>query len=296
MLPIFVLLCLIASAFAQEPYIMRRDLSAPVYIFRYPDAFGSDWRNQRFTAPEPGQLLGAYFCFGGREGQFTTGSPEAVWRVWDSNPDTLPDGGRPNQILATVNHDPQLEIAYHHLDSTWVDSLAPWVYADFSDLALTFATNAEFHIGYSLQNVELGDSLAIMADNGNPETDYASEWSGGEFRFLFESWRGSNLFIRALYAPASTLASPQVLLPASFKLQAYPNPFNSTTRIEWSALPPTGGELILTDILGRQIQTWNITGAQSSFEFDAARFATGRYFLTLSHTTGSVTLPLLYLK
>ncbi len=258
MLPIFALLCLIASAFAQEPYTMRRDLTAPVYIFRYPDAFGSDWRNQRFTAPEPGQLLGAYFCFGGREGQFTTGTPEAVWKVWDS--DTGSGLPMADQVLATVNHDPQLEIEYHHLDSIWVDSLAPWVYADFSDLALNFAFGDEFHIGYSLLNLESGDSLAILADNGNPETDYASEWSGEEFRFLFESWRGSNLFIRALYAPASTPASPQVLLPATFKLQAYPNPFNSTTRIEWSALPPTGGELILTDILGRQIQAWKIVG------------------------------------
>ncbi|MBK6765893.1 MAG: T9SS type A sorting domain-containing protein [bacterium] len=290
MLAYFLLLACAVSLAAQESLTLTHDSGAPVYIFRHPDAFGNDWRNQRFTAPIDGQLIGAYFCFGGRSDEFTTGTPKPVWQVWSGD-----TSGLPVTSLGTLEHPTTIPIAYHHLDSTWVDSLAPWTYTDLSSMSLAFSTGDEFHIGYSLVNPEPGDSLAILADRGNPETDYASEWSGGAFHFLFESWRGVNLFLRAEYLPASASATPHLLLPDRIALRAYPNPFNTSTRIEWSAITAPANAS-LHDLLGRRVQTWSLAPNTNHLTFDARGIAAGRYYLSLTTTSSSASIPLLYLK
>lgn len=290
MLAIFAILLSACSLAAQESLTLRHDTGAPVYIFRHPDAFENDWRNQRFTAPVDGQLTGAYFCFGGRDNQFTTGTPQPIWQVWSGD-----TSGLPVVSLGMLEHPASSPVTFHHLDSTWVDSLAPWVRADLTALDLHFSAGDEFHVGYSLVNPEPGDSLAILSDAGNPETDFASEWSGGEFHFLFESWRGVNLLLRAEFLPLSASATPITILPDRFELRAYPNPFNFATRIEWSAAkaPATA---TLFDLLGRRTQSWSVDPYTTHFDIDAHGLAAGRYYFTLSTPTGSATVPLLYLK
>lgn len=290
MLAIFAILLWAFPLAAQESLTLSHDSGSPVYIFRHPDAFDNDWRNQRFTAPVNGQLTGAWVCFGGRENEFTTGTPQPIWQVWSGDA-----SGLPVLSLGAIEHPVASPIAYHHLDSSWVDSLAPWTYADLTTLSLHFTAGDEFHIGYSLVNPEPGDSLAILADRGNPETDFASEWSEGEFHFLFESWRGVNLFLRAEFLPESASSTHMLLIPDRINLTVYPNPFNTTTSIAWSATPASS-TAILYDLLGRRVRLWTLEPFSSRLTIDAHDLAAGRYFLTLSTQSSSATIPLLYLK
>ncbi len=292
MLPFFLLLMLVSFAHAQTPDTLSRDRSEPFYVFRYPDAFGNDLRNQRFAVPESGHLVGALFCFGGREGQFTTGSPRPTTHVWGTTDEGLPDT---LAELAVLHATGPVE-GYFHLDSNWENSIVPWFQVDLTSEDLRFNAGQEFHLGYSLQSPSPGDSLAILADRGSPETSFASEWRDGRFRFLAESWRGCNLFIRAMYVRDSSSDSPEVLMPSSAALRAYPNPFNSSTRIEWQGARAIDGELMLFNITGRLVGSWRVSPNQSSKLIDASRLATGRYYLSLVLHDDLVSIPLIHLK
>ena len=288
---LLLILLIGADAFAQVPDTLRQDVGVPTYIFRLPDAFGGDWRNQRFVAPETGQLVGAMFCFGGRTGEFTTGEPHPIWRIWPSDTDSLPDV---NIELGTVVEEAPLT-SYFPLDSVWSDASAPWVFVDLSHMDLRFVSGELFHIGFSLNNPAAGDSLAILADRGNPETTNASEWRAGRFHFLREGWRGVNLLIRALYLRDSAPAV-EPLLPAGFTLSAWPNPFNATTRITWTGVPVDGGQLILQDVLGRHVGTWDASLSGGTMILDGTHWSSGFYFLSLSSSSAKVTRPLILLK
>lgn len=292
MLPFFLLLMLVSFAYAQTPDTLARDRSEPFYVFRYPDAFGNDLRNQRFAVQESGQLVGALFCFGGREGQFTTGSPQPTIHVWGTTAEGLPDP----QVELAVLYLTSPVVSYFHLDSSWENSNVPWFQVDLTSEDLRFNAGQEFHLGYSLQSPSPSDSLAILADRGSPETSFASEWRDGRFRFLAESWRGCNLFIRAMYVRDSSLGSPEVVIPSSIALRAYPNPFNSFTRIEWQGATAIDGELRLIDITGRLVGNWRVSPNQSSTLIDASRLATGRYYLSLVLHDDLVSMPLILLK
>lgn len=77
-------------------------------------------------------------------------------------------------------------------------------------------------------------------------------------------------------------AAPQVELPTQFELRAYPNPFNSTARIELDVPAPFIGEITLTNLLGQTVRTIHrgpLYGREF-FDLNAAGLSSGIYFIT----------------
>lgn len=78
--------------------------------------------------------------------------------------------------------------------------------------------------------------------------------------------------------------------PESFKISSvYPNPFNPATRISFDLKQPEVVELIVHDVLGREVYRSSLgrmTGGSHDVTFDAGHFASGIYLATLRTSSG----------
>ncbi|MBU0507562.1 T9SS type A sorting domain-containing protein [bacterium] len=232
---------------------LRQDDNRPVYAFRFPDAYGDDLRNQRFRAPDRAHVRGVLFAFPTRgSAQWTTGSPDLVVKLWPMGEDSLPVAGG-EWLSDTVAFEEWASHVYS-LDSTWRGDSTQFVYVDLATHEIQLDSGQWFHAGYSAV-LEAGDSLAILADDGIPETSYASEWYNGRFVLMRDGWRSVNFFMRVVVSLDS--AGLNVLGPdgtvADLSLcTVYPNPFNSRTTISFDVIRPGIVRLSMFDLLGRE--------------------------------------------
>ena len=77
------------------------------------------------------------------------------------------------------------------------------------------------------------------------------------------------------------------LLPQEFHIQAFPNPFNSSVRLQWEGIYEQNSVVIVTDILGRRIWEW--TGTSNEILWNAQtnegiNIASGKYFVTIQNS------------
>lgn len=271
---------------------LRHDDNRPAFVFRFPDAYGDDWRNMRFVTPAACRLLGALFVFPRRgTHMWTTGDPDLLSRVWMSGADSLPDV---SQILLTDTLGySSFAAGIFDLDSVWSGAGRQWVFVDFSRYAIDLPAGGRFHLGYSAILNSADDSLAILADRGSPETDYAAEWYNGRFVRLRDGWRGVNLFIRALvqFETAGFDADGEPQIPAAVVLHpAYPNPFNPVATVAFQVADPGFVRLTVFDLLGRQLAVplaaWFEPGRHRTV-IDGSGWSSGMYYLHLE-TNGTV--------
>lgn len=285
-----------------EPFdTLRRDDNRPAYVFRFPDAYGDDWRNMRFTAPADCRLTSALFAFPRRgSGQWTSGDPDLIVCAWRSGADSLPD---PAQILArdTVHYGDFADRIYN-LDSAWTGGDRQWVRVDLARFAVDLPAGGVFHLGYSAARNSAEDSLAILSDDGSPETDYASEWYNGRFVRLRDSWRGVNLFIRAIVETAAAI-SPQtgmLAVPGEIILHpAYPNPFNPTTKITLQLARTQELRIRVFDLLGREqsVVADGLFGAGThALNVDGRTWPGGVYFIRVESGSEPRTQLIILLK
>jgi hypothetical protein len=81
--------------------------------------------------------------------------------------------------------------------------------------------------------------------------------------------------------------------------QNYPNPFNPQTKITFSVPEDSKVNLIVYDILGKEIKTLvndNLTAGKYEVEFDAGNLSSGIYFYRLSAGKNSETRKLQVIK
>jgi len=91
---------------------------------------------------------------------------------------------------------------------------------------------------------------------------------------------------------------PSVPQPSAFTLSAYPNPFNSTLRIEYALPHAQNIELAVFNLLGQKVTTL-VAGAKPSGEHDATwspQIGTGIYFVTLKTAEAVRTSKVVYLR
>ncbi len=70
------------------------------------------------------------------------------------------------------------------------------------------------------------------------------------------------------------------LLPNDLQLSVFPNPFNSIVSIELAFSPKTGPvELAIYDLLGRAVMRKSFSASPVHFEWDAAAFGSGTYYV-----------------
>ncbi len=289
------LLFFVDRVFAQVDTLQRDD-GTILYAFRFPDLYGDDLRAMRFVATDSCRLIGAMFVFGTRGmEQWTTGDPALITKVWSSGEDTLPDvelGG--DTILF-----PEFAANIFDLDSTWRASTARFVSVDLSDHNLRFAPETAFHVGYTTDR-GTGDSLAILSDDGNPQTYYATEWYNGGFHFMRDSWPGVNLMIRAIVE--FTDLRTQVLTPQPGDLalpRAWPNPFNSATTITVTLARSDNLRIAVFDLLGRRVYettTSRLTPGVHEFIWHPFNCPTGKYFAAVNTATTSAVVPIIFVR
>ena len=142
-------------------------------------------------------------------------------------------------------------------------------------------------------------------DGGETWTPFStgtSNWIGDiSFGAVNQVWAvGENGTILHL-ADTITAANeiPEALLPSSYSLSAFPNPFNSSTSLSYD-LPVTGiVNLSLFDLTGRLVRTLEdriIPQGHHTLNFDGSNLPSGMYFVRLNANSFSTTQKLLLLK
>ena len=92
---------------------------------------------------------------------------------------------------------------------------------------------------------------------------------------------------------------PAILLPSSFILSAYPNPFNSTAAITYSLPAESDVRLVITDILGRAVETYEsnaVIAGTHRYNWTPDSYSSGVYFARLESHFGVRTQKMLLLK
>jgi hypothetical protein len=91
--------------------------------------------------------------------------------------------------------------------------------------------------------------------------------------------------------------SPPQLVPGDFEISAYPNPFNSSVRLQFARAKTGWHTLEIFDLAGRKILTRSIF-LRGDFEisFNPETLATGTYFARVSGISGIARTRLIYLK
>jgi parallel beta-helix repeat protein len=150
---------------------------------------------------------------------------------------------------------------------------------------------------FHLQSINCGnvaDSPCI--DTGNPEyadSLLACGWGLGATRSDMGAYSGtipSWVFV----------AEQESQLPVAFSLtQNYPNPFNAGTMIQYELMEAGDVDLVIFDILGKQILDlkvgWKPAGAYS-LRWDAAKLPSGVYFCRLNVGGRSITRKMVLLR
>jgi hypothetical protein len=89
-------------------------------------------------------------------------------------------------------------------------------------------------------------------------------------------------------------------LPGSFSLaQNYPNPFNPSTQINFMLPKRSKAELEVFNVLGQRVATLVnevLPAGEHTVTFDASRQPSGIYFYRLTHSEGSETKKMVFLK
>lgn len=138
-------------------------------------------------------------------------------------------------------------------------------------------TNTSAAVGPSGRTMVCGFGLEALADNSP-----IGNRSRVEFLDKVLMWAGHE-------TSTSAEEFPQVL-PQEFALtKAYPNPFNSSVRIEYQTGKFQSAELVIFDVLGREVHHANLMRGSGSYEWNPS-FASGVYFAVL-RSEQNVTLP-----
>jgi len=174
---------------------------------------------------------------------------------------------------AFERHDAPMREVWH-IEST--DDGSTW--GEETELDLDPADSHDPRVAYSN-----GKTYVIWVDNrDNPDTTV----SGGLYFSYYP------------YEPDAIVED--VIIPETFSLKAYPNPFNSSVAITYSKLK--GGEIKIFDIKGRFIKTF-FTGGEDlgRIEWDATdasgkTVSSGIYFARASASQNQQTIKLTYLK
>jgi len=154
----------------------------------------------------------------------------------------------------------------------------------FVGFEITLSHGADFEInvtnaGFIADYNTVGNTTKVVVVNNETNELFTSN---GDFEIVD---------VIAATAGGATLAYDIVTVPTVFGLgEAYPNPFNPTTSVEF-AMPHDGFvSLKVYNIMGQVVGTLhegNLTANSYSFTWDAVDVASGMYFLK-AETAGNV--------
>lgn len=289
---------------------MKYDDSATMsHFYTLPNRVGDDSLNVRFDSPfETFGFVGALVSLFNMSGQNMgpMGHPDMrVTFAWSGLRDDG-DAGYPVQSVVSVDV-PNAAINFS------VARRPVYNFVDFSQLRHPIENNPDtsFHIIITSpprdDTAAVHDTLCLSYDDANHPTSRSGLYDGR--REVWEKLinlagirRGYNFAIRAVVSngPVQYVVDPDGhLTPLSFVLgSAYPNPFNSTARINFSVPPGVPYNLAVFDAAGRErLEFPTGQGKGTGFlTLDGRDLTAGVYFLRLTTPTGSKVQSITYLK
>jgi len=291
------------EAKADIPDTLRLDDGNIYYVFGYPDVYGDNYRNERFQSPASGTLTGVMMAFATRDFHLlTTGDPSLVVMVWPMGADSFPILGQ--ELLKDTIPFSTYSGSVFSLDSGtagWHNRPNQFVAVDVSSYGIAMDSGEWFCVGYSAELNSADDSLAILSDDGYPESTRSSEYYHGRFELMSAGWAGVNFMIRPIIAvPSGTSFVEPDGSARSFALRgAYPNPFNPQTTIRFELARPERVTLTVFDMLGRErgrLVEGRLGAGSHSAELDGADWSSGVYFVRLQSDEQSQAMKIILEK
>ncbi len=183
----------------------------------------------------------------------------------------------------SVMYDPNKEIG----QANWLDGVDVLgdVEVDIKGIGVTGDTfNIAIHRTLPAGNKVVFLSYDPLSLNSTPSNYY---WFG------FSSTAPQVQVLKWFGADSLTAIETEEQLPVQFSLsQNYPNPFNPVTKIEYSIAKTAKVEIVVFDILGREVaKLVNETKKAGKHEvnFEASKYASGLYFYRLK--AGDTSIP-----
>ncbi len=138
---------------------------SPFYYWPEPDAYGDQFRNQRFTNASYCSLKTVNLAF---DASGSIGTPGAEVYIWNSN------GTYPTSVITTYIINP-------------VTAYFP-AYTSINVVPANLIITGDYHIGYTtIQNAPT-DVLAILSDDGNSGSGRSGEFYSGNWWLMANSW------------------------------------------------------------------------------------------------------------
>ncbi|MCL4305337.1 T9SS type A sorting domain-containing protein [bacterium] len=250
-------------------------------------------------------------------GRFTLSLPAGIYTVYSGGPCFTGDTLYNIEVIANENTSADLTVGVPHmtLDNTTVNVLAqnripgaavlPLYNSGSGDLVFSFETEAVMPEGDWLTTIPVSGRVApgetlnvqvqVLADTLDDGTyDY--------FGFLYLRSNSCPETLRTLQVLAVILDADETpLLPSEFRLYpAYPNPFNSSTRLRFALDRDSEVSLTVFDLQGRHVAdllgSTRLSAGVHELTWDANGLASGLYFVRLQDQLRSQTQRLLFLR
>jgi hypothetical protein len=152
------------------------------------------------------------------------------------------------------------------------------------------------------------DSLATYYVQAYMDANGNFQWDAGEPYGIYGGDAAVPVTVTSTVTPSGinftlmdtdAAPGPASALPSSFGLAAYPNPFNSTTRIRFTLSASAPVEVKLFDTQGRDVRTLargTFTAGAHELLVEAQGLSSGVYFVRLSSPDRTESQPLILLR
>jgi hypothetical protein len=276
----------------QDTVLLKYDGSPRLPNFwTLPNEYNDNYYNVRFTPTfAPYWLLGVYVAILDPPERVSRsiGDPGMSVHVWESGEQ---DGveGYPGRLIDSVIVEPA-EMQFVYWDSTGrnIDS-GQYNFVDLRWSEIGFNDRLDFLVGISLIADTTEDTLMLLIDDAARPTNRSCFWNGTDtlwVRLIDQNGinRGHNMAIMALIADELSVASGELLFPDGVRLSsAFPNPFNSSTTVEFSVPSFLPYQAQLFDGNGRMVRTLGQGfGGGGVLKLDAGSLQSGTYFIILN--------------
>src|SRR5258706_8433462 len=175
------------------------------------------------------------------------------------------------------------------IDSSSLSSQSTYMDIDKNNNIYILGSVAKPPLGYSYTTIKYDSSGAIQWQKHDLQTSF------GTYPFCIKLDNQSNVYLTGYSgSKMNTLkySQPQVGInnsniqtPNSFKLfQNFPNPFNPSTYIKYQMIKDSYVQLILFDVLGRELETLINERQKAGIHklmWDASKYPSGVYFYKL---------------
>lgn len=245
----------------------------------------------------------------------TTDYPSAATPV--NIPDQSPTGANKTMTITDDFLIEDLDVTVN-ITHTWVSDLDLYLISPWGDTVQLAEDPTTFPPGANMTNCRFDDEAAVAFNYETLTAPFTGSWQPFEELGAFEGFTTQGIwtlravdneqadvgsigvFIVHVLHEASAVGPRGEGIPTGFAMhEAFPNPFNPSTRIDFDVPATTNGELKIYNSLGQEVATLVsgqlATGLHSVY-FDASALTSGIYFAQLRAGSYVATQKLVLMK